>query len=98
MQAGANVVEGQPILQDVGEAAKQGAIQAVPFAVHGAVSGALTPREAAPAPEVNKTAPLGQEPATPPAETGKEGAPVRGATTETLEGQQEETLSPEATG
>jgi N-acetyl-anhydromuramyl-L-alanine amidase AmpD len=98
MQAGANVVEGQPITQDVGEAAKQGAIQAVPFAVHGALSGALTPREVAPAPEVNKEAPLGQEPVTPPPATGKEGAPVRGATTETLESQQEETPPPEATG
>jgi len=88
MQAGANVAEGQPIGQDVGEAAKQGAIQAAPFAIHGAVSGALTPREEVVSPEaipkVNQAAPLGEEPATPPPTTGPAGGTVHGATAETM--------------
>ena len=91
MQAGANVAEGQPIGQDVGESAVQGAIQAVPFAVHGAVSGALMPREGQGVvtppeaiPKVNQTAPLGEEPVTPPPTTGPAGGAVHGATAETM--------------
>jgi hypothetical protein len=95
MQAGANVAEGQPIGEDVGGAAIQGAIQAVPFAVHGAVSGALTPREGVVSPEaipkVNQAAPLGEEPVTPPSTTGPVGGTVHGATAETMASGGEET-------
>ena len=90
MQVGANVAEGQDPGQDVGGAALQGMVQAAPFAVHGGVSGALTRPEEAPVvspeaiPKVNQTAPLGEEPATPAPTTGQEGAPIHGATAETM--------------
>ena len=90
MQAGANVAEGQPIGQGVPEAAGQGIIAALPFAVHGGVSGALTPREGVSPPEaipkVNQAAPLGEETAAaPPPTTGPAGGAVHGATAETME-------------
>ena len=89
MQVGANVAEGQDPGQDVGGAALQGMVQAAPFAVHGGVSGALTrPEERTVTPEaipkVNQTAPLGEEPATPPPTTGPAGGAVHGATAETM--------------
>ena len=90
MQAGANVAEGQPIGQGVPEAAGQGIIAALPFAVHGGVSGALTPREGVSPPEaipkVNQAAPLGEETATapPPPTTGPAGGMIHGATAETM--------------
>ena len=80
MQTGANVAEGQPIGEGVGEAALGGAIQAAPFAIHGGVHAALTPHEAVPVAK----APLAEEPVTPPAETGPKGGEVHGATAETM--------------
>ena len=100
MQAGANVAEGQPIGQGVPEAAGQGAIMAAPFAVHGAVSGALTRHEGIPSPEaipkVNQAAPLGEEPATSPPTTGPAGGMVHGATAETMASGGEESVRPTA--
>jgi N-acetyl-anhydromuramyl-L-alanine amidase AmpD len=91
MQAGANIAEGQPIGQDVGQAAIGGVIQAAPFAVHGAIHGVLSP------PEAPTKAPLGQEPVTPPPETGPAGGAVRGAQPETMAtGGQEATAGAEA--
>ena len=76
----------------------------MPFAVHGAVSGALTrPEEATVVtpeaiPKVNQAAPLGEETTTaPPPTTGPAGGAVHGATAETMASGGEEPAARPAT-
>ena len=87
-QAGSNFVTGEPIGQGVPAALASGALMGhVTGAAHG-IGELRQPTEEAPAavspPEVNKTAPLGEEPATPPPTTGPAGGTVHGATAETM--------------
>ena len=85
-QALTNVVTGEPPGQGVAAATVGGALQGgVTGAVH--AGGELLH----PAPEAPTKAPLGQEPITPPPETGPAGGAVRGAEQRTLTGAEEGT-------
>ena len=83
-QALTNVATGEPIGQGVAAATAGGALQ-------GGVTGAVHAGAEALHPEAPTKAPLGQEPVTPPPETGPAGGAVRGAEQRTLTGAEEGT-------